>query len=76
MLGWALTFLVVALIAGLLGFTSIAGASMVIAQVLFVVFLVLFIGGVVWNSLDAKECMDEGGLILAPMTRHQHCLDQ
>ena len=27
MLGWALTFLVVALIAGVLGFTTIAGAA-------------------------------------------------
>ena len=43
MLGWALTFLVVALIAGLLGFTSIAGASMAIAKILFFIFLVLFV---------------------------------
>ena len=43
MLGWALTFLVVALIAGVLGFTSIAGAAMGVAQILFFVFLVLFV---------------------------------
>jgi hypothetical protein len=43
---------------------------------LIVVVLVLFIGGVVWKSLDAKECIDEGGLVLAPMTRHQHCVNQ
>jgi uncharacterized membrane protein YtjA (UPF0391 family) len=42
MLGWALTFLVVALIAGALGFGGIAGASAGIAQILFVVFLILF----------------------------------
>jgi uncharacterized membrane protein YtjA (UPF0391 family) len=41
MLGWALTFLVLGLIAGLLGFTSIAGASIGIAKILFVVFLVI-----------------------------------
>ena len=43
MLGWALTFLVVALIAGLFGFGLVAGASYTIAKVLFFVFLVLFI---------------------------------
>lgn len=43
MLTWALTFLVLALIAGLFGFTTIAGASIGIAQVLFFVFLVLLV---------------------------------
>jgi uncharacterized membrane protein YtjA (UPF0391 family) len=43
MLGWALTFLVVALIAGLFGFGLIAGTSYSIAKVLFFVFLVLFV---------------------------------
>ena len=43
MLGWALTFLVVALIAGVLGFTTVAGAAMGIAKILFFVFLVLFV---------------------------------
>jgi uncharacterized membrane protein YtjA (UPF0391 family) len=43
MLGWALAFLVIALIAGVLGFGGIAGTSAGIAQVLFVVFIILFI---------------------------------
>ena len=43
MLGWALTFLVVGLIAAMLGFTSIAGASFAIAKFLAAVFLVLFV---------------------------------
>lgn len=43
MLQWALTFLVVALIAALLGFTDIAAAAAGIAKVLFYVFLVLFL---------------------------------
>jgi uncharacterized membrane protein YtjA (UPF0391 family) len=53
MLQLALLFLVVGLIAGLLGFTSIAGASIAIAKfiagvflVLFVVFLILAIAGI------------------------------
>ncbi|MCC7335055.1 MAG: DUF1328 domain-containing protein [Pirellulaceae bacterium] len=47
MLGWALTFLVIALIAGVLGFGVIAGTAASVAKVLFFVFLVLFIIGLV-----------------------------
>ena len=43
MLGWTVTFLVVALIAALLGFTKIAGAAAGIAKVLFTIFLILFL---------------------------------
>lgn len=43
MLNWALTFLVVALIAAALGFGGIAGEAAWIAKILFVVFLVMFL---------------------------------
>jgi uncharacterized membrane protein YtjA (UPF0391 family) len=43
MLRWALIFLVVALIAAALGFTGIYAAAASIAQLLFYVFLVLFV---------------------------------
>lgn len=43
MLGWAITFLIIALIAGVLGFGGVAAVSVEIAQILFVVFLVLFV---------------------------------
>ncbi len=43
MLYWSLVFLVVALIAALFGFTSVAGTAMGIAQVLFWIFLVIFL---------------------------------
>jgi uncharacterized membrane protein YtjA (UPF0391 family) len=43
MLSWALTFLVLALIAGLLGFGLVAGMSFTIAKVLFFVFLILLL---------------------------------
>jgi uncharacterized membrane protein YtjA (UPF0391 family) len=43
MLSWAVLFLVLALVAGLLGFTAIAGASIGIAKILFFVFLVLLL---------------------------------
>jgi uncharacterized membrane protein YtjA (UPF0391 family) len=54
MLGWALTFLVVALIAGLLGFTSIAGAAMGVAKILFFVFLVLFLVSIVMHFVRGR----------------------
>ncbi len=47
MLGWALTFLVIALIAGVLGFGVVAGTAATIAKILFVVFLVLFVIGLI-----------------------------
>ncbi len=43
MLRWAVMFLVLALIAGLLGFGGIAAVSTNIAQTLFVIFVVLFL---------------------------------
>ena len=49
MLRFAVVFLIIALIAGAMGFTQIAGESSWIAQVLFFVFLVLFIVSIVFN---------------------------
>ena len=43
MLSWAVTFLIIGLIAGVLGLTGIAGAATQIAWILFVVFLILFV---------------------------------
>lgn len=47
MLKWALIFLLISIIAGVLGFTNISGASALIAKVLFFVFLVLFLIAVI-----------------------------
>lgn len=43
MLSWALTFLVVALIAAVLGFGGIAGTAIEIAKLIFIVAIVLFL---------------------------------
>jgi uncharacterized membrane protein YtjA (UPF0391 family) len=43
MLGYALTFFLIALVAGILGFGVIAGTAAAFAKVLFLIFLVLFI---------------------------------
>ena len=43
MLSWAITFLVIALIAAVLGFGGIAGTAAGFAKILFFVFLVMFV---------------------------------
>ncbi len=43
MLGWALTFLVIAIVAGRFGFGGIAVASAGVAKIIFYVFLVLLL---------------------------------
>jgi uncharacterized membrane protein YtjA (UPF0391 family) len=55
MLRWSLIFLVFALIAGLFGFTDIAGESMQLAKILFVVFLVIFAVGAVVGLVHGKK---------------------
>lgn len=55
MLRWALAFLVFALIAALFGFTGIAGQSMYIARVLFFVFLVVFLIGLIFSLFTGRR---------------------
>jgi len=43
MLSWVVTFLVIALIAGILGFGGIAGASIEIAKAVFFIAVLLFL---------------------------------
>jgi uncharacterized membrane protein YtjA (UPF0391 family) len=43
MLSWVVTFLIVALIAGVLGFGGIAGASVEIAKTIFFIAVILFL---------------------------------
>ncbi len=43
MLTWSVIFLVMAIIAGIFGFTAIAGAAIGFAKILFMIFLALFI---------------------------------
>jgi uncharacterized membrane protein YtjA (UPF0391 family) len=47
MLSWAVTFLVIGLIAGVLGVSGVAGTATHIAYVLFVVFLILAVVGLI-----------------------------
>jgi uncharacterized membrane protein YtjA (UPF0391 family) len=43
MLSWAIGFLIVALIAGVFGFTGLAAGAVGIAKALFVLFLIAFV---------------------------------
>jgi len=51
MLGWAITFLVIAIVAGLFGFGVIASASAGIAQLIFFAFVILFALSIIFGSV-------------------------
>ena len=50
-LGWALVFLIVAVIAGILGFGAISGVSLVIAKWLAIIFVILFVISVIAHTI-------------------------
>jgi uncharacterized membrane protein YtjA (UPF0391 family) len=54
MLGWALTFLVIALIAALLGFGGVAGTAVGIAKIIFFVAIVLFLISAVAGAVRGR----------------------
>lgn len=58
MLHMALVFLVIGLIAALLGFTTIAGASFAVAKFLAGLFLVLFLVFLIISITAAKKIID------------------
>ncbi|HET9686818.1 MAG TPA: DUF1328 domain-containing protein [Pseudolabrys sp.] len=47
MLKWAVIFLIIAVIAGIFGFTDVEAASAMIAKWLFGIFMVLFLGALI-----------------------------
>ncbi len=51
MLTWAITFLLLALIAALLGFGGVASAFAGIAQILFFIFLAIFVATLVMHLM-------------------------
>ncbi|MGV9010965.1 MAG: DUF1328 domain-containing protein [Flavobacteriales bacterium] len=55
MIRWVITFLIIALVAGVLGFGVLASAAAGIAKVVFYIFLVLLVislifGGSIWKK--------------------------
>jgi uncharacterized membrane protein YtjA (UPF0391 family) len=57
MLKWAVVFLIIAIVAGIFGFTGIEQASATIAQWLFGIFLVLFLGVLVIGLAVGSKLM-------------------
>jgi uncharacterized membrane protein YtjA (UPF0391 family) len=55
MLGWVVTFLIIALIAGVLGFGGVAGASIEIAKIIFVIALVLFLVSAIFGIVRGRR---------------------
>lgn len=55
MLRWAIVFLVLALIAGLLGFGWIANLSFDIAKILFFIFIILFVVALIMNIVSDRN---------------------
>ena len=47
MLKWSVVFFIIAIVAGIFGFTGIESAAVGVAQVLFFIFLVLFLGTII-----------------------------
>jgi uncharacterized membrane protein YtjA (UPF0391 family) len=54
MLSWALTFLVIAIIAAILGFGGIAGTAVGIAQVLFYIFIAIFVISLIFGLVRGR----------------------
>ena len=59
MIGAAITFLIIGIIAALLGFTTIAGASFAIAKFIFVVAIVIFVVLLVLGLKAGKAVADK-----------------
>jgi uncharacterized membrane protein YtjA (UPF0391 family) len=55
MLGWALTFLIVALIAAVLGFGGIAGFAVEIAKIIFFVAIILFVISAIFGLMRGRS---------------------
>ena len=54
MLGWAVTFLAIALSAALFGFGGVASASTGIAQIIFFVFIALFVIAMIMRAVRGR----------------------
>ncbi len=58
MLRWSVSFLIVAIIAGVFGFGGIAAGATEIAKVLFFLFLILFVVSLLTGRSRNKNLLD------------------
>lgn len=66
LLGWSLTFLIVAIIAGLLGFWVIAGVTATIAKWLFIIFAVLFVITIISHLVSGPKPRMRNSMSMKP----------
>jgi uncharacterized membrane protein YtjA (UPF0391 family) len=55
MIGWAVTFLIIALIAAVLGFGGIAGFAVELAKIVFFVAIVLFVISAIFGLIRGRS---------------------
>ena len=55
MLGWVITFLIIALIAAALGFGGLAGTAVGLAKIVFYIFLVLFVISLIYSLVTGRR---------------------
>jgi uncharacterized membrane protein YtjA (UPF0391 family) len=55
MLGWAVTFLIIALVAAVLGFGGIAGVAVEAAKIIFFVAIVLFLISAIFGVVRGRR---------------------
>ena len=55
MINWAITFLVVALVAAVLGFGGIAGTAIEFAKLIFYVAIVLFVVSLLYSMVTGRR---------------------
>lgn len=54
MIRWAITFLLIALVAGLFGFTGVAGAATEMAKITFFLFIVLLAVSLIMHAVRGE----------------------
>jgi uncharacterized membrane protein YtjA (UPF0391 family) len=57
MLYYSLLFLIIALVAGVFGFTTVAGTAYVAAKILFFMFLILFVVSLLVGRGTPREAL-------------------
>lgn len=55
MIGWAITFFLMAIIAAIFGFTGLAGTFAAIAKFLAVLFVILFIASLIYSMVTGRN---------------------
>jgi len=55
MVGWVITFFIMAIIAGIFGFSGLAGTFAGIAQFLAALFVILFIASLIYSIITGRS---------------------